>query len=118
MPKSVSQVMPVLLMTCAVLCSCTTPKGDFKLDLDQAAFVAETGFRALDYKAEAAKQENEAKHAKLGWLRAWSEAQQTRKERLAKEQYDRIRDDLPGFIELWKQVEDELAKIHEPAHEE
>lgn len=111
MRKSVSLLKAVLLMTCAILCGCTTPKGDFKLDLDQAAFIAETGFRALDYKAEAAKQAEEAQHAKLGWLRAWSEAQQTRKERLAKEQYDRIRDDLPEFIELWKRVEDELAAI-------
>ncbi len=108
----------LVVLTFAVLCGCTTPKGEFKLDLEQAAFVAETGFRALDYKAEAAKQESEAKHAKLGWLRAWSEAQQARKERLAQEQYDRIRDDLPGFIELWKQVEDELAAIDEPAHDE
>jgi hypothetical protein len=90
-----------------------TPAGDFKLDLDQAAFVAETGFRALNYKAQAKKQEHEAKHAKMGWLRDWSEKQQARKERLATEQYDRIKDDLPTFIDLWKQVESELETLNE-----
>lgn len=95
-----------------------TPKGDFKLDLDQATFVTEAGFRALDYKTEAKKQEYEAKHAKLGWLRDWSEKQQARKERLAKEQYDRIKEDLPGFIDLWKRVEDELESIDVPAQME
>ncbi len=90
-----------------------TPKGDFKLDLDQAAFIAETGFRALNYKAEAQKQAYEAKHAKLGWLRDWSEKQQARKERLASEQYDRIKEDLPRFVDLWKQVEGELKTIDE-----
>lgn len=101
----------LLLLTCAGLVGCATPKGDFKLDLEQAAFVAETGFRALDYKAAAKKQEYEAKHAKLGWLRDWSEQQQARKERLAKEQYNRIKEDLPAFIDLWKQVESELESI-------
>lgn len=111
MPKRISEHMSVLLTTCAIVCGCTTPKGDFNLDLEQAAFVAETGFRALDYKSEAKKQEYEAKHAKLGWLRAWSETQQARKERLAREQYDRIKEDLPAFIDLWEQVEDELETI-------
>ena len=108
----------LMVVTFVAFCGCATPKGDFNLDLEQAAFVVETGFRALDYKAEATKQENEAKHAKLGWLRDWSESQQARKERLAKEQYDRIRDDLPEFIALWQQVEHELAAIDEPAHDE
>jgi len=104
-----------LLMTCAAVSGCMTPAGDFKLDLDQAAFVTEVGFRALDLKAQAKKQEHEAKHAKTAWLRDWSEKQQARKERLAKEQYDRIKDDMPTFVDLWKQVESELETINEPA---
>lgn len=108
----------LLVLTCAGLFGCTTPKGDFELDLEQAAFVTEVGFRALDYKAEAKKQEYEAKHAKLGWLREWSEQQQARKERLAKEQYDRIKEDLPQFIDMWKAIEEELEEIDDEPVEE
>ena len=106
----------LLLMTCAAMSGCMTPAGDFKLDLDQAAFVTEVGFRALEYKAQAKKQEYEAKHAKTAWLRDWSEKQQARKERLASDQYDRIKNDLPTFIDLWKQVETELKTLDETAH--
>ena len=35
----------LLVLTCAALCGCMTPEGDFKLDLEQAAFVAQVGFQ-------------------------------------------------------------------------
>ena len=93
-----------------LLIGCLTPKGDFLFDTDNLEAAFKIGKEIHELRAERDKNKEESKNAKWEWIERWNDKQVLRKERQLDDAYEKAKEDMPEWLNLWKEFQNGLSK--------